>query len=59
LAHDIGKFARLMTNRNGCVLEQIFSPLVVLSTPAHEELIELGKVTHHLDRSVACPSCSV
>ncbi|HEU5074992.1 MAG TPA: nucleotidyltransferase domain-containing protein, partial [Polyangiaceae bacterium] len=43
VAHDIRKFARLMTNHNGYVLEQLFSPLVVLSTAAHEELIELGK----------------
>jgi len=43
VAHDIRKFARLMINHNGYVLEQLFSPLVVLSTPAHEELIELGK----------------
>lgn len=43
VAHDIRKFARLMTNHNGYVLEQLFSPLVVLSTRAHEELIELGK----------------
>jgi uncharacterized protein len=43
VAHDLRKFARLMTNHNGYVLEQLFSPLVVLSTPAHEELIELGR----------------
>lgn len=43
VAHDIRKFARLMTNHNGYVLEQLFSPLVVLTTPAHEQLIELGK----------------
>lgn len=43
VAHDVRKFARLMTNHNGYVLEQLFSPLVVLTTPAHEELIELGK----------------
>lgn len=43
VAHDIRKFARLMTNHNGYVLEQLTSPLVVLSTPAHEELIDLGK----------------
>lgn len=43
VAHDIRKFARLMTNHNGYVLEQLFSPLVVLSTPAHAELMELGK----------------
>ena len=43
VAHDIRKFARLMTNHNGYVLEQLYSPLVVVSTPAHEELLRLGK----------------
>jgi predicted nucleotidyltransferase len=43
VAHDIRKFARLMTSHNGYVLEQLFSPLVVVSTPAYEELRELGK----------------
>jgi predicted nucleotidyltransferase len=43
VAHDIRKFARLMTNHNGYVLDQLFSPLVVLTTSAHEELLELGK----------------
>lgn len=43
VAHDLRKFARLMTNHNGYVLEQLYSPLVVLSTPAHEALLELGK----------------
>ncbi len=43
VAHDIRKFARLMTQHNGYVLEQLFSPLVVLQTPAFEELKELGR----------------
>jgi uncharacterized protein len=43
VAHDVRKFARLMTNHNGYVLEQLFSPLVVLSTPAFEELRDLGR----------------
>ncbi len=43
VAHDLRKFARLMTQHNGYVLEQLFSPLVVVTTPAHEELIALGK----------------
>lgn len=43
VAHDFRKFARMMTHHNGYVLEQLFSPLVVVSTPAHQELIELGK----------------
>jgi predicted nucleotidyltransferase len=43
VAHDIRKFARLMTNHNGYVLEQLFSPLVVLTSPAHDELRDLGR----------------
>jgi hypothetical protein len=43
VAHDVRKFARLMTHHNGYVLEQLFSPLIVLTTPAHEELVALGK----------------
>ncbi len=43
VAHDVRKFARLMTQHNGYVLEQLFSPLIVLSTPAHQELLHLGK----------------
>lgn len=43
VAHDVRKFARMMINHNGYVLEQLFSPLVVITTPAHEELLELGR----------------
>ena len=43
VAHDIRKFARLMTNHNGYVLEQLFSPLVVVSGAAHEELLKLAE----------------
>jgi predicted nucleotidyltransferase len=43
VAHDVRKFARLLTGHNGYVLEQLYSPLVVVSTPAFEELRELGR----------------
>lgn len=43
VGHDLRKFARLMTNHNGYVLEQLYSPLVVVSTPAFDELRALGK----------------
>jgi uncharacterized protein len=43
VAHDIRKFARLMTNHNGYVLEQLYSPLVVVTSQAHDELLRLGK----------------
>ncbi|MEQ8765453.1 MAG: nucleotidyltransferase domain-containing protein [Planctomycetota bacterium] len=43
VAHDLRKFARLMTRHNGYVLEQLYSPLVVISSPAHEELMAIGQ----------------
>ena len=38
VTHDIAKFIGLMLKRNGYVLEQLLSPLVVFTTPEHEEL---------------------
>ena len=43
VTHDAKKFFGLMLKRNGYVLEQVFSPLVVHSTPEHEELREIAK----------------
>jgi predicted nucleotidyltransferase len=43
VAHDLRKFARMMVSHNGYVMEQLYSPLVVVSTPAHQELLELGR----------------
>lgn len=42
VTHDIGKFLRLMLRRNGFVLEQLLSPLVITTGPVHEELISLA-----------------
>jgi predicted nucleotidyltransferase len=42
VTHDVRKFARLLLKPNGYVLEQVLSPLVVLTTPAHEELATLA-----------------
>jgi predicted nucleotidyltransferase len=53
VTHDVRKFFGLMLRRNGYVLEQVHSPLVVHTTPEHEELkaIAAGCVTrphaHH------------
>jgi uncharacterized protein len=33
----------MMVSHNGYVIEQLFSPLVVLTSPAFDELRELGK----------------
>lgn len=42
VTHDITKFIRMMLKKNGYVLEQVMSPLVVHSTPEHEELCSLA-----------------
>ena len=49
VTHDLGKFARLLLRRNGYVLEQLLSPLVVASSPVHEEMVALapGCLTSH------------
>ncbi|MFE1344736.1 DNA polymerase beta superfamily protein [Streptomyces sp. NPDC058757] len=49
VTHDLRKFARLMLRRNGYVLEQLTSPLVVRTTPVHAELLALvpGVLTPH------------
>jgi len=43
VAHDVLKFCRLMTRRNGYVLEQLFSPLVVEGGTWLDELRRIGQ----------------
>ncbi len=43
VTHDAKKFFGLMLKKNGYVLEQLFSPLIVRTSPEHEELKEIGK----------------
>lgn len=49
VTHDIKKYFGLLLNKNGYVLEQLYSPLVVLTTPEHDELKALGRgcITRH------------
>jgi uncharacterized protein len=49
VTHDVKKFFGLLLRRNGYVLEQLFSPLVVVTSPEHAELkaIARGCVTRH------------
>ena len=49
VTHDARKFFGLLLKKNGYVLEQLYSPLVVHTTPEHEELkaIAEGCVTRH------------
>jgi predicted nucleotidyltransferase len=49
VTHDVKKFFGLLLKKNGYVLEQVYSPLVVHTTPEHEELkaVARGCVTRH------------
>jgi predicted nucleotidyltransferase len=49
VTHDVRKFVELLLRRNGYVLEQLLSPLVVHTTAAHAELKALapGCLTRH------------
>jgi predicted nucleotidyltransferase len=49
VTHDINKFFRLLLKKNGYVLEQLYSPLIVHTTPEHAELKEIaqGCITRH------------
>src|SRR5204862_2995118 len=42
VTHDAKKFFGLLLKKNGYVLEQVLSPLVVHTTPEHDELKELA-----------------
>jgi predicted nucleotidyltransferase len=49
VTHDAKKFFGLVLKKNGYVLEQIFSPLVIHTTPEHEELKQIAAtcITRH------------
>lgn len=43
VTHDAAKFFRLLLKKNGYVLEQLYSPLIVQAEPEHKELKEIAK----------------
>lgn len=49
VTHDIKKFFTLLLKRNGYVLEQLYSPLIVYTTPEHEALKKIAPncITRH------------
>jgi predicted nucleotidyltransferase len=49
VSHDAKKFFTLLLRKNGYVLEQLYSPLVVHTSEAHQELkrIAAGCITRH------------
>lgn len=52
VSHDARKFFNLLLKKNGYVLEQLYSPLVVYTSSAHAELKEIarGCITRHHSR---------
>ena len=49
VTHDARKFFGLMLRKNGYVLEQLYSPLVLHTSAEHQELKEIGRgcITRH------------
>ncbi len=49
VTYDFKKFCELLLKKNGAPLEQVYSPLVVATSPVHDELRRLaqGCVTRH------------
>lgn len=49
VTHDLYKYFNLLLRRNGYVLEQIYSPLVIHTTPAFDELKAIARncITRH------------
>jgi predicted nucleotidyltransferase len=49
VTHDARKFFGLLLNKNGYVLEQLYSPLVIHEMPEHSELKAIGQccITRH------------
>lgn len=49
VSHDVRKFFRMLLKKNGYVLEQLYSPLIVQTSPEHAEIKALaaGCITRH------------
>jgi predicted nucleotidyltransferase len=49
VTHDARKFFELLLKKNGYVLEQLYSPLIVQTTPEHDELKSIARacLTRH------------
>ena len=51
VTHDLKKFFAMLLKRNGYVMEQVFSPLIVRTSPEHDELKALARrclTRHHV-----------
>jgi predicted nucleotidyltransferase len=49
VTHDVKKFFLMLLKKNGYVLEQLYSPLILKTSPEHEELKAIAKncITRH------------
>ena len=49
VTHDLRKFFNLLLKKNGYVLEQLYSPLIVQTNPEHDELKAIARdcITRH------------
>src|ERR1051325_4678771 len=56
VSHDVRKFFGLLLKKNGYVLEQLFSPLIVHTTPEHEELKSICSFKPDEDDSIPFPT---
>jgi len=58
VSHDVKKFFGLLLKKNGYVLEQLYSPLVVRTTPEHAELKEICRARLNSRSSRRCETHS-
>jgi len=58
VSHDARKFFGLLLKKNGYVLEQLFSPLIVHTTPEHEELKAICAFRPGSDGDIPFPEAS-
>ena len=56
VSHDVRKFFGLLLKKNGYVLEQLFSPLIVHTTPEHEELKAICSFKPGTDDNIPFPA---
>jgi predicted nucleotidyltransferase len=56
VSHDVRKFFGLLLKKNGYVLEQLYSPLIVHTTPEHEELKAICAFKPGTDDSIPFPA---
>lgn len=64
VSHDVKKFFGMLLKKNGYVLEQLFSPLIVHTTPEHEELKAIcrgatGQSERRADQMIGAPATGV